>query len=63
MKLPKFLFQYVVKHQTSLGNNLAFPPEQDYPFDYKILKKRMKEVDDIAKEMFILSPDRLGSCT
>ena len=52
MKLPKFLFQYVVKHQTSLGNNLAFPPEQDYPFDYKILKKRMKEVDDIAKEMF-----------
>lgn len=52
MKLPKFLFQYIVKHQTSLGNNLAFPPEQDYPFDYKILKKRMKEVDDIAKEMF-----------
>lgn len=52
MKLPKFLFQYVVKHQTSLGNNLAFPPEQDYPFDYKILKNRMKEVDDIAKEMF-----------
>jgi hypothetical protein len=52
MKLPKFLFQYVVKHQTSLGNNLAFPPEQEYPFDYKILKKRMKEVDDIAKEMF-----------
>lgn len=52
MKLPKFLFKYVVKHQTSLGNNLAFPPEQDYPFDYKILKKRMKEVDDIAKEMF-----------
>lgn len=52
MKLPKFLFQYVVKHQTSLGNNLAFPLEQDYPFDYKILKNRMKEVDDIAKEMF-----------
>lgn len=52
MKLPKFLFQYVVKHQTSLGNNLAFPPEQDYPFDYKILKNRMKEVDEIAKEMF-----------
>lgn len=52
MKLPKFLFQYVSKHQTSLGNNLAFPPEQDCPFDYKILKKRMQEVDDIAKEMF-----------
>lgn len=52
MKLPKFLFQYIVKHQTSLGNNLAFPPEQDYPFDYKILKNRMKEVDEKTKEMF-----------
>ena len=52
MKLPKFLFQYVVKHQTSLGNNSAFPPEQDYPFDYKILKKRMKEVVENAQEMF-----------
>ena len=52
MKLPKFLFQYVSKHQTSLGNNLAFPPEQDCPFDYKILKKRMQEVDDSAKELF-----------
>lgn len=52
MKLPKFLFHYVSKHQTSLGNNLAFPPEQDYPFDYKILKKRMKEVDNNVKEMF-----------
>lgn len=52
MKLPKFLFQYVIKHQTSLGNNLAFPPEQDYPFDYKILKKRLKEVNNNAIEMF-----------
>ena len=52
MKLPKFLFQYVSKHQTSLGNNLAFPPEQDCPFDYKILKKRLQEVDNSAKELF-----------
>lgn len=52
MKLPKFLFDYVVKHQTSLGNNLAFPPEEDYPFDYKILKNRLNEVDKATKEMF-----------
>ena len=52
MKLPKFLFQYVVKHQTSLGNNLAFPPEDDYPFDYKLLKQRLSDVDKETKEMF-----------
>ena len=52
MKLPKFLFDYVSKHQTSLGDNLAFPEEQDYPFDYKILKRRMVEVDSNAKELF-----------
>ena len=52
MKLPKFLFNYVIKHQTSLGNNLAFPPEDDYPFDYKILKQRLSDVDKETKEMF-----------
>lgn len=52
MKLPKFLFNYVVKHQTSLGDNLAFPPEEDYAFDYKILKQRLKEVDTNAKNIF-----------
>lgn len=52
MKLPKFLFKHVAKHQTSLGNNLAFPPETDYPFDYKVLKKRMGEVVDEAQNMF-----------
>lgn len=44
MKLPKFIFDKVKTHSTSLGNNAAFPPEEDYPFDYKILKKRMIEV-------------------
>jgi hypothetical protein len=52
MKLPNFLFKNISKHQTSLGNNLAFPPEQDYPFDYKIIKKRMIEVDKNVKEIF-----------
>lgn len=52
MKLPNFLFKSISKHQTSLGNNLAFPPEQDYPFDYKIIKKRMIEVDKNIKEIF-----------
>lgn len=46
MKLPKFIFNKVKTHSTSLGNNAAFPPEEDYPFDYKILKKRMIEVHE-----------------
>lgn len=44
MKLPKFLFDKVKNHNTSLGNNEAFPPEEDYPFDYKMIKKRFEEV-------------------
>lgn len=44
MKLPKFLFNRLKVHNTSLGNNAAFPPEEDYPFDYKIIKKRFNEV-------------------
>lgn len=44
MKLPKFIFDRVKEHKTSLGNNEAFPPEEDYPFDYKILKKRFNDV-------------------
>ena len=52
MKLPKFLFKYVVKHQTSLGDNLAFPPEEDYQFDYKLLKQRISEVDKNVKDIF-----------
>ena len=46
MKLPKILFKLVSTHRTSLGNNEAFPPEEDYSFDYKILKKRFVEVTD-----------------
>ena len=44
MKLPSFLFNKVKVHKTSLGNNEAFPPEEDFPFDYNILKTRFEEV-------------------
>ena len=44
MKLPSFIFKKVKEHKTSLGNNEAFPPEEDFPFDYKILKTRFEEV-------------------
>lgn len=45
-KLRPFIFKQVKKHMTSLGNNRAFPPEEDLPFDYKILKERFSEVVD-----------------
>ena len=53
MKLPKFLFDRVKVHDTSLGDNAAFPPEEDYPFDYKILKNRFNEVCDALQYLDI----------
>lgn len=50
MKLPNFLFKKVKEHRTSLGNNEAFPPEEDFPFDYKILKTRYEEVIEGLKK-------------
>ena len=53
MKLPKFLFDRVKVHNTSLGDNVAFPPEEDYPFDYKILKNRFNEICDALQYLDI----------
>lgn len=53
MKLPKFLFDRLKVHNTSLGDNEAFPPEEDYPFDYKIIKKRFNDVCDNLKYISI----------
>jgi len=36
--LPKHVFQAVKAHETSLGENDAFPSLGDYPFDYLTLK-------------------------
>lgn len=44
MKLPKFLYNSLKTHATSLGNNDAFPPEKRFPFDYFIIKKRFNNV-------------------
>lgn len=42
--LPKFLFKAVIDHRTSLGDNPAFPEEDDFPFDYAVLKERFRDV-------------------
>lgn len=57
LKLPKFIYKYVKNHNTSLGDNPAFPPDEDYSFDYIILKKRMKEVFDEFENLGLESDD------
>lgn len=42
--LPRFLFDAVRAHETSLGDNPAFPGEDDYPFDYTVLKERFRDL-------------------
>lgn len=51
--LPKFLFDAVKVHNTSLGDNPAFPGEDDYPFDYAVLKERFKDVCNQMKDIGI----------
>lgn len=43
LKLPKFLFDKIKNHKSFLGDNAAFPPTEDYPFDYKVLKTRYRD--------------------
>lgn len=45
-KLPKFIYNSIKTHNTSLGDNPAFPPEEEAPFDYLVIKKRFKDVND-----------------
>lgn len=48
--LPKFLFNAIKAHKTSLGNSNAFPNHTEYPFDYTIIKERYNEVCDSIGE-------------
>ena len=51
--LPKFIFDAVRSHETSLGDNPAFPGEDDYPFDYTVLKERLRDLHDQMKDVGI----------
>ena len=55
--LPQFLFKLVKTHNTSLGDNDAFPTSYDYPFDYTVLKERYNEVCDAINELGLESLD------
>lgn len=49
--LPQFLFKAVRAHETSLGDNPAFPSEDNYAFDYTILKERYRDVYEKMHEL------------
>ena len=61
--LPQFLFKMVKTHTTSLGDNSMYPSDDEYPFDYVLLKTRYNEVCDAMEELNLgnLNEDELVS--
>lgn len=55
--LPKHLYGLLSTHTTSLGDNAAFPDEDDHPFDYTIIKSRFKLVVDELDTLGLESTD------
>ena len=55
--LPKHLYSLLSTHTTSLGDNKAFPVDDDYPFDYTVVKQRFIEVSDALDNLGLESRD------
>lgn len=49
--LPRFLFDDVKEHNTSLGDSKVFPNFGHYPYDYKITKMRYLEVKETIEKL------------
>ena len=58
MKLADFIYSATIKHNTSLGDNKAFPKREDVSFEYVVLKARYGEVIEAIKREF----DEVPSC-
>ena len=52
MKLANFIYSATLKHNTSLGDNKAFPKREDASFEYMVLKARYGEVIEVLKKEF-----------
>lgn len=52
MNLPKFIIDKIKAKNTSLGDNLALPPEEDYAFEYILIKKRFNELCGMFTQHF-----------
>lgn len=46
VELPKPLLNQLKKHRTSLGDNPAFPPEDETSFDYKLTLSHFKAISE-----------------
>ena len=57
VKLPKFIYNAIKNGKTYLGKNDAFPPEEDYPFEYKIIKGSHKQVLDNLNSLHLEQND------
>lgn len=55
MKLPQFIYDRIVSHNTSLGANEALPPEEDISFELKLAQNRFKDVVDEVKGIIDLN--------
>lgn len=52
MKLPEFIYSATISNNTSLGRNKAFPPKEDLPYEYHLMKERFKHVVESVKNIF-----------
>lgn len=55
--LPQDIKNVLRNHKTSLGSHPSFPPEEEYPFDYILTKKRFDELCHDVKQLNIESFD------
>lgn len=52
MQLAKFIYSAANEHNTSLGNNDAFPKRDDVSYEYVILKRRFNKIVEEVKKLF-----------
>ena len=50
MQLAKFIYSAAKEHNTSLGNNDAFPRRDDVSYEYVILRRRFNKVVEEVKQ-------------
>lgn len=61
IKLPKFIYQAIVKKYTSLGDNPAFPPIGDFGFEYDVIREAYINARQELEEATDVDPDDIDS--
>lgn len=60
MRIPQFIYDRIINHNTSLGRNEAMPPEEDYSFELKLVQARFKEVvNDVSSVIDVDKTDEV----